>query len=424
MNKFFFLSILSCCVLANAKVQISEIKVKKSLVACSVRTKYFRAFLVNPAKYNSAKYCDNSLRGGWFKNFIIKNADSGIMGTGESPFADYRFGLAQAFEPEIELTKGLKEAVLPGIGIAAIENNTIAKIKDFFPWTFNISQNSDKSIVSFSQSFKSKTSDTAYKLRIDCVFQDSAEVIIKGVFLNTGKQEIRGGICPMPIFKRGLEKKCWISVPHIRSRKIKKKRWNYINTNPLSVEKMRDYYEFSSQRLSKAKRWIAAGGMQDKELMVFVSARPLDKVLFWKTPGFFSISPMINIRVAPGKRLTWKWKYIFGRGLDRIDAVLKTGLLSCEISPRSSTSKYFKGRLKFLPYKETRDITIDAIVKNSRRRIISTGTYDMLQMSPLQPDYANIKLNKRFRKNRRYLMEIEIFKDNSLIDSNSDFLYP
>ncbi|MCP4460440.1 MAG: hypothetical protein GY816_20825, partial [Cytophagales bacterium] len=224
-----------------------------------------------------------------------------------------------------------------------------------------------------------------------------------------GKSEIRGGICPLPIFKRGLEKTEWISIPHVRSKLVKKKRWQYIDTSPLSVDRMHDYYEFYSERLSKAKRWIAAGGLQDKELMVFKANRPLNKVIFWKTPHFFSISPMVNIKVAPVKRLEWQWKYLFGRGLDRVDAVLKNGLMSCQISPLSSKSKYFKGLLNFLPYKEMEDVSIDATFKNHRRRIISTGTYTMLTMSPLCPGYANLKLNKRFRSGNRYIMKVEVF---------------
>ena len=98
---------------------------------------------------------------------------------------------------------------VPGIGKGQVDKDGNLIVSEFFPWKSQIIEKNKKLIVSYSQTANA-TSDYSYKIRIDCEFNNSAIVKLKGIFFNTGKQTFKANVSPSPIFELPIENTPWV----------------------------------------------------------------------------------------------------------------------------------------------------------------------------------------------------------------------
>jgi hypothetical protein len=395
---------------------------KKELIGYVVANNFFKAVLVAPGKYSSSKYGADIVRGGWFKDIILKNADKGLLGSGKSPYGDFRFGLTQLFEPEISLKLNQKVVWVPGIGKGQVDKDGNLIVSEFFPWKSQIIEKNKKLIVSYSQTANA-TSDYSYKIRIDCEFNDSAIVKLKGIFFNTGKQTFKANVSPSPIFELPIENTPWVTVPYQRSKTLKKGRINYICTAPLSIKELKKNYVFAGNRLSKAKRWVAAGGLAGDGIFVFKSKALFEKVIYWKGVSCFSVYPTVKIEAKPGDRVEWEWDLVFGRGLKEVSAISSKGVYGVRTYDAKSGTRLMC-EIAFMPYDTEKGLIMEPVFKSATGKMIALKSNEMLTISPLRPGKAIIMMSDRIVKGERYRVDIEMLKNDEYYDAKEVWIYP
>ncbi|MFA6715727.1 MAG: hypothetical protein WC082_00400 [Victivallales bacterium] len=425
MNKFFIFLFCWTAIQSGAEVKVEKIQLKNNLEAYRVSNKFFKTVLVSPQKTKSQEYSMNIIRGGWFKNIILKNSVD-LLCEGITPDGTVRYGLAQIFEPLVEIPKDQKELIIPGIGIGTVDSKAVLKIKEFFPWHSVVSktgENQENVKVSFLQDCDNSKKELNYKMRIDCIFSNTSLVELKGVFFNLSDKTIKARVSPMAIFNNSNSAlKPWIVVPYQQARVVGGKRINYIDCEPIVIEKFRDYYEFSNERLSKAKRWIAVGGLEDDGVFAFISKAVLEKVVFWKTESCFSIFPYINIEAKPKERVEWTWQLVVGRGMKTVNNVDEKGFLGLAL--KKDEKDRYRCEMQFLPVYASEGVVMDVLLKSSRGSILQTKSYETFNISPLKPEFITMKLPKRIKAKERYMLKIEVFKKENLDLTLDQWIFP
>ena len=428
MSRLFTIVLVLAGMQLSAGVKIENVYYKKKFAGYLVNSPFFSTVLFAPNELKTDQYDSNLIRGGWFQSIFLKNSDN-LLGACKTPDGTVHYGIAQIFEPLTEQSEDQKEMIFPGVGRGIIDNNGNAKIKEFFPWETNVSyegSNKEKATISFLQDSDTSKKKLDYKMRIDCKFTDSAVIELRGVFFNLGKTPLKARISPTAIFNNNDKSATpWLVVPYQKSKLIKEKRITYIDCNPVLVKDFRERYEFTGDRLSKAKRWIAIGGLRQKGLLSFISENLIEKVIFWKNENCFSVLPYINITAAPGKRVEWKWQIIVGRGLDTVSNVNDKGILGVKMA-KYGQAKHprYKCKLQFLPTRKSKDMVMDVLVKSSRGTILGIKSYEMFDSSPLKPESINMKLPKRLRPNNRYSIKLEVLKDSDIFMTIDHWLFP
>jgi len=426
MKKFFIFIFLLAVLQLNAKIKVEKIYLKKEFAGYLISNNFLKTVLITPNRLESSNYAVDVIRGGWFKNITLKNSGE-LLGKGITPNGAIRYGLAQVFEPLIEVPKGQKELVLPGVGRGIIDAKANLKITEFFPWrstVSNIGEKKEKVLISFMQDTDSKKKALNYKMRIDCIFSETSLVEIKGIFLNLSDKTLKARVSPTAIFNNSNpELKPWIVVPYQQSRTIGKKRINYIDCEPIAIEDFRDYYEFTNTRLSKAKRWIAVGGLENQGIFAFISKIVFEKVVFWKNDTCFSIFPYVKLEAKPKKRVEWNWKLFVGRGMNTINNVSEKGLFGLKLK-KYSRGKRYKCEMQFLPIHSSKGMVMDILLKASRGSILLTKSYETFKVSPLNPETIIMKLPKKVRANKRYKLKVDMFEDDNSLLSMEQWIFP
>ncbi|MDD5728872.1 MAG: hypothetical protein PHV59_09930 [Victivallales bacterium] len=411
----------------HAGVKIEEVYLENKFTGYLVESDFFSAVIFAPDKLNPIQVSPDALRGGWFRNLALKGSENLLAG-GQAPDGKLRYGLVQVFEPVMELPEKQKEFILPGIGKSIVDDNGEIQIKEPFPWTAKISysgKNKENAEISFSQDCDGKGQKLNYKMRIDCTFTDSAIMEIHGVFLNLDTKTFTGRISPAAIFNNSDETAPWIAIPYQRARKLKTGRITYIDSTPLPVSRLSDYYEFSQDRLSKVKRWLAVGGLKQKGMLVFLSEANPEKAVFWKSGNCFSAFPCVKLEAKPQERVEWSWKIIIGRGLDAIDSVTEKGILGINLSkPGQGKHRRYKCTIQFLPVAKSKDLIMDILLKSARGMILDVKSYEMFDSSPLKPESIIMKLPGRVQPDARYLLKVELMKDGNIFMHSDHWLFP
>lgn len=261
-------------------------------------------------------------------------------------------------------------------------------------------------------------------MRIDCTFSDSSLVEIKGVFFNLSDKVMKARVSPTAIFNSSNPAlKPWIVVPYQQSRIVNNKRINYIDCEPIMIKNFRDYYEFTHERLSKAKRWIAVGGLENLGVFSFISQAVFEKVVFWKADDCFSIYPYINLKAEPQQRVEWTWKLIVGRGMNTINNVTEKGLFGLSLK-KYSRGKRYKCEMQFMPVNTNKGMVMELLLKAAKGYMLATKSYETFKVSPLKPEFISMKLPKRVQAGNRYKLKIDMFEDNTHVLSMEQWIYP
>lgn len=426
MSRLFTVILVLAGLHLSAEVKIEEVFYKKKFAGYLVNSRFFRTVLFAPNELKSDQFGSNIIRGGWLKSISLKNSHN-LLGACKTPDGTVRYGIAQIFVPQTTKSEEHKEVIFPGVGRGSIDSSGNTKIKEFFPWESKITRkNKDNVTISFLQDSDTNKKKLNYKMRIDCSFTNSSIIELRGVFFNLGEKELKARISPSAIFNNNDKSaNPWIVVPYQKSKIINGKRITYIDCNPASVKDFRERYEFTGDRLSKAKRWIAVGGLKQKGLLSFLSESVIEKIIFKKTENWFSVLPYININAAPGKRIEWTWKIIVGRGLDTVSNVNERGTLGVKIA-KYGRGKYprYKCKLQFLPTQKSKNMVMDVLVKSSRGTILGIKSYEMFDSSPLKPESINMKLPKRIRPNKRYSIKLEVLKNSNMFMTIDHWIFP
>ncbi len=425
MYKFLVFLFLFVSLQSGAAVKVEKVYLEKKFAGYLISNNFLKTVLITPNRLESNNYAVDVVRGGWFKSITLKNSVE-LLSKGAAPDGVIHYGLAQVFEPLVEIPKEKKELILPGVGRGTIDSNANLKITEFFPWESKVARLGDKKekvMVSFLQDCDNSKKELNYKMRIDCIFSDSSLIELKGVFFNLSDETLKARISPTAIFNNsdpGLTP--WIVVPYQQSRIVDQKRINYIDCEPIIIKDFRNYYEFTNERLSKAKRWIAVGGLKEQGVFSFISKAVFEKVIFWKTDDCFSIYPYINLEAKPKQRVEWTWKLIVGRGMNTINNVTENGLFGMQLK-KYSQGKRYKCEMQFMPVEANDGLIMDVLMKASRGYILSTKSYETFKISPLQPEFITMKLPKRVEPNKRYKLKIDMIKGDKMLVSIDHWLF-
>lgn len=415
MYKFFVFLFLLAGLRSAAEVKVEEVYLEKKLAGYLISNSFLKTVLITPNRLESDKYAVDIVRGGWIKNITLKNSGD-LLSRGTTPNGAVRYGLAQIFEPLVEIPKEKKELILPGVGRGILDPSSSLKITEFFPWESKVTRIGDKKekvMISFLQDCDNSKKELNYKMRIDCIVSDNSLVEIKGVFFNLSNETVKARISPTAIFNNSDPALTpWIVVPYQQSRTINQKRINYVDCEPIIIKDFRDYYEFANERLSKAKRWVAVGGMRNKGVFSFISKTVFEKVIFWKTNDCFSISPYINLEAKPQQRVEWTWKFVVGRGMNTVNCVTEKGLFGMQLS-KYSQGKRYKCEIQYMPVDLNDGLIMDVLLKASRGYILSTKSYETFKISPLHPESITMKLPDRVEPNDRYKLKIDVYKEDN-----------
>ncbi len=426
MNKFLIFLFLLVGLQLGAAVKVEKIYLEKIFAGYLISNDYLKTVLITPNRLESNNYAVDVVRGGWFKSITLKNSGE-LLGKGTAPDGIIRYGLTQVFEPLVEIPKGKKELILPGVGRGIIDAKASLKITEFFPWESKITKvgaNKEKVMISFLQDCDNSKKELNYKMRIDCIFSDSSLVELKGVFFNLSDETLKARVSPAAIFDNSNpDLKPWIVVPYQQSRTVNKKKINYIDCEPIAIKDFHNYYEFTNGRLSKAKRWIAIGGLENQGVFSFISKAVFEKVVFWKTDNCFSVSPYVNLEAKPQQRIEWTWKLIVGRGMDTINNVTEKGLFGIKLK-KYSQGKRYKCEIQFIPVNSSDNMIMDVLLKASRGYVLLTKSYELFKVSPLKPESITIKLPRKVESNNRYKLKIDMFKDDKPFVSMEQWIFP
>jgi len=425
MYKFLVLLFLLAGLQSDAAVKVEKVYLKKKFAGYLISNNFLKTVLITPNQLESNNYAVDIVRGGWFKNISLKNSGE-LLSKGTTPDGTIRYGLAQVFEPLVEIPKEKKELILPGVGRGTIDPDANLKITEFFPWESKVSRIGDKKekvMISFLQDCDNSKKELSYKMRIDCIFSDSSLVELRGVFFNLSDKALKARISPTAIFNNSNpDLTPWIVVPYQQARTVNQKRINYIDCEPIIIKDFRNYYEFTNDRLSKAKRWIAVGGLKNQGVFSFMSHTVFEKVVFWKTDDCFSIFPYINLEAKPKQRVEWTWKLIVGRGMNTINNVTERGLFGMRLK-KYSHGKRYKCEIQFMPVEESDGMVMDILLKASRGYILSTKSYETFKISPLKPELISMKLPARLEPNNRYKLKVDMIKGDKILVSIDHWIF-
>ena len=426
MNKFIIFLFFFAVLQLNAKVKVEKVYLEKKFAGYLVSNKFLKTVLIMPNKLESNNYAVDIIRGGWFQNIALKNSND-LLCKGKAPNGAIRYGLAQVFEPLVEIPEAKKELILPGVGRGTIDSSAKLDITEFFPWrstVSNVGKKKEKTMISFLQDCDNSEKKLNYKMRIDCIFSDTALVEIKGIFFNLSDKTLKARVSPTAIFNNSNPSlKPWIVVPYQQARTINKKRISYIDCEPIYIKDFRNYYEFTNPRLSKAKRWLAIGGLDNESVFAFISKTVLDKVVFWKTDTCFSVFPYINLEAKPQQRVEWGWKLIVGRGMKTINTVTEKGIFGLSLK-KYSRGKRYKCEMQFMPVDSSQGMVLDLLLRASRGSILLTKSYDTFKLSPLNPESITVKLPKKVKANKRYKLKVDVFEDDNSLVSIEQWVFP
>ncbi len=426
MNKFIIFLFFFAVLQLNAKVKVEKVYLEKKFAGYLVSNKFLKTVLIMPNKLESNNYAVDIIRGGWFQNIALKNSND-LLCKGTAPNGAIRYGLAQVFEPLVEIPEAKKELILPGVGRGTIDSNAKLDITEFFPWrsiVSNVGEKKEKTMISFLQDCDNSEKKLNYKMRIDCIFSDTALVEIKGIFFNLSDKTLKARVSPTAIFNNSNPSlKPWIVVPYQQARTINKKRISYIDCEPIYIKDFRNNYEFINSRLSKTKRWIAIGGLDNESVFAFLSKTVLDKVVFWKIDTCFSVFPYINLEAKPQQRVEWGWKLIVGRGMKTINTVTEKGIFGLKLK-KYSRGKRYKCEMQFMPIDSSQGMVLDLLLRASRGSILLTKSYDTFKLSPLNPESITIKLPKKVKANNRYKLKVDVFEDDNSLVSIEQWIFP
>ncbi|MDD5699137.1 MAG: hypothetical protein PHH77_11020 [Victivallaceae bacterium] len=426
MNKWLALLLLLWGGQLEAAVKVENLYYNKEFAGYLVSTRFFKTVLVMPNRLDLDRSDADVIRGGWFKSIVLKDSVN-LLGEGLAPDGTMQYGLTQLFEPLVELPKKPKELVLPGIGRGTIDDKAALRITEFFPWRSTVTgegQNKENIRISFLQDCDNSKKEINYKMRIDCVFSDTALVEIKGIFFNLSDKILKARVSPAAIFNHsqpGLSP--WIVVPYQKSRVIDQKRITYIDSSLTPINNLRNHHEFVRDRLSKAKRWIAIGGLAQQGVFALISPAVIEKAVFWKTAKCFSVFPYINLEAKPKQRVEWTWKLIVGRGMDAVSDVAENGLLGIALK-KYADGKRYKCEIQFMPVRSADDMVMDVLLRSARGAVLSTKSYEMFKSSPLHPEIIVMKLPPRVSAQERYSLKLELYKNDTAFLKVDQWLFP
>jgi hypothetical protein len=426
MYKLFLFFLLMPFMHLSAEVSVEKVYWQKDFAGYLVNTSFFRSILLVPGKSESDAMGPNVIRAGRFKSLQLKDSVN-LLGKGKGPDGIMRYGLTQVFEPVGKLAPDQKDLILPGVGKGSVDGKGNLTITEAFPWKSSFSPVGDKKQkfkISFSQDADKNGKPLGYKMRIDCIFSDTAVVEIKGIFFNLSDKVLEAGISPTATFSNtSFQAKPWIVVPYQRARVVNNRRINYIDCSPNSVKELNEYYEFTGSRLSKAKRWVAVGGLMDKGSIAFMSMDVIQKVIFWKTGKCFSVYPYIKLKADPGERAEWTWKLFAGRGMESISHVTDQGMFGIKLE-RQPRQRRYKCKIQFLPSEVHDDLLMDVFLKSSRGSIISTKSYESYKISPLKPETIMMKLPSSVNAGKRYSIKFELLEKDEVFLNFEQWIYP
>jgi hypothetical protein len=426
MNKLFLFFLLIPILQASAKVTVEKVYWQKEFAGYLVNTSFFKTILLVPGKSEHEAMGPNVIRAGRFRSLQLKNSVN-LLGKGKSPDGIMHYGLTQVFEPIGKLSPEQKDLILPGVGKGTVDNKGYLTVTEIFPWKSSFAPEGDKKDkfkISFSQDSDKDGKPLDYKMRIDCIFSDTAIVEIKGIFFNLSDKVLEAGVSPTATFSNiNYQAKPWIVVPYQKSRVVNNRRINYIDCSPNFVKTLNEYYEFTENRLSKAKRWVAVGGLMDKGSIAFMTTDLIQKVIFWKTGKCFSIYPYIKLKANPKERAEWSWKLFAGRGMDSINHVTDKGMFGIKLEKQPRQQRY-RCKLQFLPSEVHDDLLMDVFLKSSRGSIISTKSYESYKISPLKPETIIMKLPSNVDADKRYSIKFELLEKDELFLNLEQWIYP
>ncbi|MHB9137958.1 MAG: hypothetical protein ACYC4Q_00985, partial [Victivallaceae bacterium] len=276
--------------------------------------------------------------------------------------------------------------------------------------------------ISFSMEVQTPK-EKSYKLRIDTKFTDSSKITVKGVLFNSGEETMSSTVSPLPFFNinyDALTPTSWISIPVRRSFSIGDKKIVGINPDPAPVGKIMKYTEYYEDRLSKAERWVVAGGIGDKGVCAILTKSPVAKIIFWKDNDCFSLEPFIRIEAMPGQRVEWEWTIFFGKGLDAVSKVTEYGLYSIK---NANVKDCAEVTISYLPAKALDGVSLDLTLNTPEGKMIMNKNKEFAAVSPQNPGQVKLMLPPDM-KTRRYLLDLEFLSGSSTIDQFNYWLNP
>jgi hypothetical protein len=422
---FALAGILSACQASAVTIQTTDVD-KDGSLDYVIANKYYTAVLINPGAKSLDLSAPGVSRGGWFKEITPGGSEKGYLVSENG----VKFGLTQVFGPIIfapaDQTAKTEEAGAPKETPAEQKKDSVEPLPAtaFQPWQSNIEKKDSDSeiIVSFSQDVQ-VSKDRSYKLRIDTKFGDSSKISVKGILFNNSKETLTTTVSPRPFFNIGydaLTPKSWISIPVKRSFSVGDKKIASINSDPISVSKMMKYTEYNEDRLSKAERWVAAGGIGENGVFAILTKSLISKIIFWKDNDSFGIEPVIKIEVLPEQRIEWEWTLLFGKGMESVSRVTDSGIYSIRnMDVRDSTEVI----IDYLPSRDMDGISLDLTLNSPEGKMIMNKNKEFAGISPLKPGTVKLNLPPDM-KNKRYLLKFEFFTNDNAMDQFTYWLNP
>jgi hypothetical protein len=412
-------AILSVCQLYAVTVQTVDFD-KDGNPDYIVSNKFFTAYVINPG----AKLLDQTDPGTflpeWPKEILNASVEKSPGGNNDH---GVKFGLSQIFNPPTFTTPGQEKTVPseektdePRRDSASLNQTTDG------PWQSSIEKNDKETTISYSLEVQTPK-EKSYKLRIDTKFTDSSKITVKGVLFNTGVETMSTTVSPLPFFNinyEALNPTSWISIPIKRSFSAGDKKIVGINPDPIPIDKIMKYTEYYEDRISKAERWVAAGGIADKGICAILTKSHVAKIIFWKDNDCFSLDQFIRIEAMPNQRVEWEWTILFGKGLDAVSKVTESGLYSIKnVNVRDSSEVTFS----YLPSKALDGVSLDLTLNTPEGKMIMNKNKEFAATSPQNPGKVKLNLSPDM-KNKRYLLDLEFLAGGSTIDQFTYWLNP
>ncbi len=418
-----WVGILSVCQVSAVTIQNTDVD-KDGTPDYVIVNKYYTAVLLNPGAKSLDQSAPGVARGGWFKEIVPAGSEKGFLGSENG----VKFGLTQVFGPMIfvpaDQPAKTEDATAPKETPAEPKKESADPPPETVshPWQSSTEKKDEEVVVSFLQDVQ-VSKERSYKLRIDIKFSDSAKILIKGILFNNSKEILTTTISPHPFFNIGYEAltpKSWISIPVKRSFNVGDKKIVSINSDPIPISKMMKYTEYNEDRISKAERWVSAGGIGENGVFAVLTKSPVSKIIFWKDNDCFGLEPVIKIEAPPEQRVEWEWTLLFGKGLESVSKVTDSGLYSVRsVDVKDSTDVL----IDYLPAKEMDGISLDLTLNTPEGKMIMNKNKEFAGISPLKPGSVKLTLPPDM-KYKRYLLKFEFFTNDNAMDQFTHWLNP
>lgn len=251
-------------------------------------------------------------RAGWLRSLYLHGDEKSFFRT-ESLFDDHpAFGCPQEFLPALSTGKRSDgptiEKLKVGVGIIEQDRTNPLKVKcrKIFPWRVSMDSLPEVTRITYRQD-SGEYSGYAYTMTVKISIPPDSPVILYDIsFHNSGTKPLTLFTYVHPFFNAPPPlSRCWYTIPD-RQPSAERKRWISAATP--------EQYAVSRSSLAAGSREVSAGGFPNwNDFLTIGSTRDLEQVVFWRRHFIcFAVEPFLKLKIAPGEKLHWGWKLIFG----------------------------------------------------------------------------------------------------------------